>query len=169
MARNLALIGPSSAGKTSLVDLILFKAGAASRAGSVNDKTSLSDFEPEEKERHHSLASSILHGTWKKELFNIIDTPGYPDFACEAYMSLAAVETAVFVMAAGSGVSFHARKLWNRAEEDGKARLIFLNKMDTEHASFDESVAALQEAFGDKCLPMVLPKGAGPSFEGVVS
>ncbi len=169
MARNLALIGPASVGKTSLIDLILFKAGEATRAGSVDDKSSLSDFEPEEKERHHSLASSILHASWKKELINVLDTPGYPDFACEAYMCLAAVETAVFVISAGGPVSFHARKLWERCGEEGVARLIFLNKMDSENASFDESIAAIQEAFGDRCVPIVLPEGAAASFSGVVS
>src|SRR5207245_9553401 len=109
--RNLALVGHGAAGKTSLADALLFKAGAVDRRGSVEDGTSVSDFDDEEKKRHFSVDTSVLHLEHKGKHFHILDTPGYPDFVGAALESLEAVENAVIVISAPNGIEVNTRRL----------------------------------------------------------
>src|ERR671936_1732540 len=101
--RNIALVGHGAAGKTSLADALLFKAGAVTRRGSVDDGTSVSDTDDEEHKRHFSIDTSVLHADYDGKYLEILDAPGYPDFVGAALESLNAAETAVIVVNAGHG------------------------------------------------------------------
>jgi elongation factor G len=166
--RNVAFVGHGASGKTSLVEGILFKAGATKRLGSVDDGTSISDFDPEEKERKTTIDSSILHCNWQDREINIIDTPGYPDFISGSIGALSAVETAIVVIAATSGIQVNTQKMWSIAREAGLARMVVITKMDGENIDFPALLDSIQNAFGPECLPLMLPVGYGAGFKGVV-
>ncbi len=166
--RNVAFVGHGASGKTSLVEGILFKAGATKRLGSVDDGTSISDFDPEEKERKTTIDSSILHCSWQDREINIIDTPGYPDFINGSIGALSAVETAVIVIAATSGIQVNTRKMWDIAGDAGLARVVVITKMDGENIDFPALLDSIQNTFGEECIPLMLPVGHGTDFKGVV-
>ncbi|HJO48606.1 MAG TPA: elongation factor G, partial [Candidatus Scalindua sp.] len=166
--RNVAFVGHGASGKTSLVEGILFKAGATKRLGSVDDGTSISDFDPEEKERKTTIDSSILHCSWQDREINIIDTPGYPDFISGSIAALNAVETAIVVIAATSGIQVNTQKMWDIAGDAGLARMVVITKMDGDNIDFPALLESIQDAFGEECLPLTLPVGHGSEFKGVV-
>ena len=166
--RNVSFVGHGASGKTSLVEGILFKAGATKRLGSVDEGTSVSDFDPEEKERKTTIDSSILHCNWQGREINIIDTPGYQDFISGSISALSAVETALIVVAATSGIQVNTQKMWNIAREAGLARMVVITKMDGENIDFPVLLDSIQNAFGPECLPLMLPVGHGAGFKGVV-
>ncbi|MCP4268194.1 MAG: elongation factor G, partial [Candidatus Brocadiaceae bacterium] len=166
--RNVAFVGHGASGKTSLVEGILFKAGATKRLGSVDDGTSVSDFDPEEKERKTTIDSSVLHCNWRDREINVIDTPGYPDFIGSSIGALSAVETAIIVVAATSGIQVNTQKMWDLASESGLARLVVITKMDGENIDFPALLESIQNAFGPECLPLMLPVGHGSAFKGSV-
>ncbi|MGR3301941.1 MAG: elongation factor G, partial [Candidatus Scalindua sp.] len=166
--RNVAFVGHGASGKTSLVEGILFKAGATKRLGSVDDGTSISDFDPEEKERKTTIDSSILHCSWQDREINIIDTPGYPDFISGSISALSAVETAIIVIAATSGIQVNTQKMWDIASDAGLARVVVITKMDGDNIDFPALLDSIQNAFGKECIPLMLPVGHGPDFKGVV-
>src|SRR3954469_15184333 len=122
--RNLAFIGHGAAGKTTLVDSLLFKAGAVARRGSVDDGTSVSDFDDEEHRRHFSIDASVLNCDYDGKFFEILDAPGYPDFIGAALGTLNAVETAVIVVNAAHGVEVNTRRMYREAGQRGLARFI---------------------------------------------
>src|SRR5437016_6277753 len=113
--RNLALVGHGAAGKTSLADALLFKAGAVERHGSVDEGTSVSDYDDEEKKRHFSIDTSVLYLDHQGKRVHILDTPGYPDFVGAALGSLNAVETAVIVVSAPNGLEVNTRRMFSEA------------------------------------------------------
>ena len=166
--RNVAFVGHGASGKTSLVEGILFKAGATKRLGSVDDGTSISDFDPEEKERKTTIDSSILHCSWQDREINIIDTPGYPDFINGSIGALSAVETAVIVIAATSGIQVNTQKMWDIAGDAGLARVVVIAKMDGDNIDFPALLDSIQNTFGEECIPLMLPIGHGSGFKGVV-
>ena len=166
--RNVAFVGHGASGKTSLVEGILFKAGATKRLGSVDDGTSISDFDPEEKERKTTIDSSILHCSWQDREINIIDTPGYPDFISGSIAALNAVETAIVVIAATSGIQVNTQKMWDIAGDAGLARMVVITKIDGDNIDFPALLQSIQDAFGEECLPLTLPVGHGSEFKGVV-
>lgn len=166
--RNVAFVGHGASGKTSLVEGILFKAGATKRLGSVDDGTSISDFDAEEKERKTTIDSSILHCNWRGREINIIDTPGYPDFIGNAIGALSAVETAIVAIAATSGIQVNTQKMWNIVRDAGLARMIVITKMDGENIDFPALLDSIRNTFGPECLPLMLPVGYGAGFKGVV-
>ncbi len=166
--RNVAFVGHGASGKTSLVEGILFKAGATKRLGSVDDGTTVSDFDPEEKERKTTIDSTILHCRWQDREINIIDTPGYPDFISGSIGALSAVETAIVVIAATSGIQVNTQKMWDIAREAGLARVVVITKMDGDNIDFPALLDSIQNTFGEECLPLMLPVGHGSGFKGVV-
>ena len=166
--RNVAFVGHGASGKTSLVEGILFKAGATKRLGCVDEGTSVSDFDSEEKERKTTIDSSVLHCNWQNKEINVIDTPGYPDFISGAIGALNAVETAVVVISATSGIQVNTQKMWNIATEAGLARVIVITKMDGENVDYPALLDSIQKTFGGECLPLMLPVGHGSEFKGVV-
>jgi elongation factor G len=167
--RNIALVGHGAAGKTSLADALLFKAGAVDRKGSVDDGTSVSDYDDEEKKRHSSIDTSVLHLEHQGKHVNILDAPGYPDFVGGALEALNAVETAVIVVSAPNGIEVNTRRMFNEAGKRGLARMLVINKMDAENIRLDDLLKGIQDTFGKGCCLFNAPLGVGPQFSGVVS
>src|SRR6476619_1690559 len=128
--RHLALVGHGAAGKTTLADAMLFKAGAVTRRGSVDDGTSVSDYDDEEHKRHFSIDTSVLNAEYQGKFLEILDAPGYPDFVGAALESLNAVENAVIVINAGHGIEVNTRRMFREASDRGLDRLVVLNKLD---------------------------------------
>ncbi|MFH1003025.1 MAG: elongation factor G [Chloroflexota bacterium] len=166
--RNVVLLSHSGAGKTSTAEAILFDAGVINRLGKVDEGTTTSDYDPDEAKHHISLNLSILPIEWQDTKINLIDTPGYPDFVGEVKAGIRASEGAVVVVCAASGVEVGTEQVWRYSEEAGLGRLILLNKMDRENASFSRTVDEIQARFGKKCVPLQLPIGAQSDFQGIV-
>jgi len=167
--RNVALVGHGAVGKTTLADLMLFKGGEATRAGSVDDGSSVLDIDEEEKHSKHSVSSGMVHFQHNGKRTNVFDTPGYPDFIGQAIGALQAVETALIVVSATSGVQVNTRRVFNQAGKAGIGRAIVINKLDSDNIEFDTLIAGIQELFGQQCVPLNLPIGLGGDFSGVVS
>src|SRR5439155_12683583 len=167
--RNLALVGHGAAGKTSLADALLFKAGAVDRRGSVEDGTSLSDYDEEEKKRHFSIDTSILHLEHKGKYLHLLDTPGYPDFVGAALEALDPVETALIVISAPNGIEVNTRRMFTESGRRGCARMLVINKMDADNIRFDALLRTIGETFGKGCVLLNAPIGQGAQFSGVVN
>ena len=159
--RNLTLVGHSSAGKTTLGEAILLKAGVTNRLGSVEDGSSMLDHDEESRERKHSVDSAVFYVQHNGKLLNLIDTPGMPDYCGYALASLAAADTALVVVSAASGLGVNTRRMFNAARDYGLARLIVVTRIDAENAQLDDLVAVLRETFGHECHPINLPAGGG--------
>jgi elongation factor G len=167
--RNIALVGHRAAGKTSLADALLFKAGAVDRRGSVDEETSVSDYDEEEHKRKFSIDTSVLHLEHKGKHIHLLDTPGYPEFVGAALGALPAVETALVVISAPNGIEVNTRRMFAEAGRRGLARMIVINQMDADNIHFDTLVGAIQETFGKGCVLFNAPIGQGAQFSGVVS
>src|SRR5579871_2747719 len=166
--RNLALVGHRAAGKTTLADAMLFKAGAVDRRGSVDEGTSVSDFDDEEHHRKFSIDTAVLNATYKNKQLYLLDTPGYPDFVGAALGALSAVETAVIVISAPAGIEVNSRRMFNEAGKRGLARMIVINKLDAENIHFDQLLTHIRETFGKGAVLFNAPIGVGPKFTGGV-
>jgi elongation factor G len=167
--RNIVLVGHGAAGKTTLADQMLFKAGVGSRAGSVDDGTSVLDIDDEERQRHFSISSAMVHFEHHHARINAIDTPGYPDFVGQAISALCAAETALIVINASAGIEANTRRTFDLAGKAHLARMIVLNKLDHDNIDFPGLVASIQESFGRNCILMNVPLGLGPKFHGVAN
>ena len=165
--RNIAVIGHGRTGKTSVLDAALFNAGAARRLGKVDDGTSALDYEPEESKRKLSISSALAAVEWRGCKMNFIDTPGYPDFVGEMISALTVSDSALIVVSAPSGMETGTEKAWLTVEELGLPRAIFVNKMDREHADFDQAVDEMRTRFGSGVVPVQLPIGKEDTFQGV--
>jgi len=166
--RNIVLLSHSGAGKTSLAEAILFNAGAISRLGKVDVGNTASDYDPDEIKRKISINLTLLPCQWQDKKINLIDTPGYSDFAGEVRAAVRVCESVVIVVSAAAGVEVGTEQLWDYSEEAKLARLIFINKMDRENANFYKTVEQVQSRFGTKCLPLQIPIGAQKDFKGIV-
>ena len=155
--RNIVLLGHGSSGKTSLAEAMLHTTGAINRLGSIDEKNTVGDFDDEEKERGYSIHSALMHANHDGKLINIIDTPGYPAFISPALVSITAAETAVIVIGASAGIEMNTRKLFQAATEANKARIIVINKMDSDNVDLTELVGQIQETFGQQCRCANLP------------
>ncbi|MBK9388434.1 MAG: elongation factor G [Planctomycetes bacterium] len=167
-ARNVAFIGHSGTGKTTIVDHLAHHMGVGSRLGSVDNGTSISDFETEELERKHSFRATVIHASHAGRELNLVDCPGYPDFVGEVISALSAVEVAAVVVSAASRVTFSTRTLWKLAGEAGVGRLMIVTRNDAENTDFETLLAEIQEVFGDKCVPVSFPDGNGHDFKAVI-
>lgn len=166
--RNVSIIAHSGAGKTTLGEAILFNAGSTERLGSVDEGTSVLDFEPEEIRRKMTIDASIHHYEWNRHVVNLIDTPGFTNFLTETRNALRVSEGAVVILSAISGVKIQTEKIWQFADEYEIPRIAFVNKMDRERANFLRAVDDMEKAFGVKGIPIQLPIGAEEGFKGVV-
>ncbi len=155
--RNVLLTGQGNAGKTTLIDAMLFKSGTVSRLGSVADGSSFSDFEKEEKEHKHSIFSAVLHADHAGKRINLIDTPGAPDLVGTALACLPAVETVVVVINAQHGIEVITRRIMEAARERNLPRAIVINKIDLPELDLEDLVSQIQETFGHECMPINLP------------
>ena len=167
--RNVALVGHGAVGKTTLADMMLFKSGIGSRAGSVDDGSSVLDVDDDEKQRKSSISSSVCHLEHGGKRLNVIDTPGYPDFIGQAIGALRAAETAVVTISATAGIEVNTRRTFIRAGEEDIGRMIVISKCDGENIDFPGLVSSVQESFGQGCVPLNLPIGLGSDFRGVCS
>jgi elongation factor G len=159
--RNVAFVGHTGAGMTSLAEAILHKTGVTNRLGSVDDGTSMLDSDEESKERKQSIGSAFFHVEHNGILINAFDTPGTPDYCGTAIASLAGVETAVVVVSASSGVGVNTRRMFNLAGDYGLARIIVVNRIDAENVDLEEVVKGIRESFGAECHPINLPADGG--------
>jgi elongation factor G len=162
-----ALVGHNGAGKTTLAEALLFATGAINRQGKVDDGSTVSDFEPEETRRHLSLSLAMAPCVVGDVKLNIVDTPGYADFFGEVRAACSVVDLVVVVVSAVEGVESQTEAAWNLAAELGLPRLVFVNKLDRERASFDRTLADLRERFGAGIAPLELPVGEESGFRGI--
>ena len=166
--RNVAVVGHGGCGKTSLVSALLFDAGAVNRIGRVDEGTTVTDFDPDEIERKISLLAALAFAEWKKTKVNLIDAPGYANFLSEARAALRVAETALVVVDAVAGIEVQTQKVWGYAEEGGLARMIVVNRMDRDNASFERALEGIQRSFGRSAVPIAIPVGEGKALKGVV-
>jgi elongation factor G len=167
--RNIALVGHEQAGKTSLTDGLLFKAKAVDRKGNVDEGTSVSDFDEEEKKHKYSIDTAVLHIESQGKKVNLLDAPGKPEFVGAALGALNAVDTALIVVSAPAGVQVNTRRMFAEAGKRGLGRILVVNKIDADNVHFNELIKALQDNFGKGCVLCNVPVGIGASFSAVVS
>jgi elongation factor G len=157
--RNVVLLGHTGCGKTSLLEALLAKAGEIGAPGSVERGSTLSDFDPQEKEMGHSLATTVAHLEWAQHWINLLDTPGLPDLAGRALSALPAADTAAVIVSAQSGIESGTRRMMKAAAD--KCRLVVVSKIDANGTDFEALMAAICEEFGRECLPINLPALGG--------
>jgi elongation factor G len=166
--RNVALIGHRGSGKTSLHEALLFEAGAVNRLGTVTDGSTTSDYEPDEHEREMSIGASVASFEYGGRKINLIDTPGEPSFVADAAAALHVADAAVVVVNGVMGVEVHTDRLWARAQQEGLARLVFINMLDRERADFIRSLESLKEAFGPHVVATEIPIGSEHEVSGII-
>jgi elongation factor G len=166
--RNVALVGHHGAGKTTLAEALLAATGALARRGSVEKGTTVMDFEPEEVSRQLSVSTGIASFTVNGVKVNVLDTPGYADFAGEMLTALANADLAVVVVSATDGVQAQTEDAWRAAARLGVPRVIVINKIDRERADFDRTLAEIRQTFGAGVAPVELPIGHEADFHGVI-
>ena len=157
--RNVALVGHHGAGKTTLAEALLATTGAIARRGSVEKGTTVMDFEPEEVSRQLSISTSLAPFIVNGVKVNLLDSPGYADFAAEMVAALAGVDLAVVVVSATDGVQAQTEDAWRAAARLGVPRVIVVNKLDRERADFDRTLSEIRERFGAGVAPVELPIG----------
>jgi elongation factor G len=137
--------------------------------GKVDAGTTTSDYDPDEIKRKISIGTTLLPYEWQDIKTNLLDTPGYSDFAGEVAAAVRVCEGAVIVAAASSGVEVGTEQAWQYCENAKLARFIFINKMERENANFDKITGELQARFGNRCIPVQVPVGAHNDFKGIIS
>jgi len=166
--RNVAVVGHRGTGKTSLVEAMLFQAGATNRLGAVEAGTTVSDWDDEEQRRQMSLAASVCHADWQGRKINLLDTPGDSGFQADTIAALHVVEGALVVVSGVMGVEVNTARVWHRAEALELSRVVFVNMLDRERADFLRTLAALQEQLSARCVAIQLPIGAEHELTGIV-
>ena len=166
--RNIAILAHVDAGKTTLSERILFAAGEVRRPGKVEDGLATMDYMPEEKERGITIESGVAHFEWKDTWFNFIDTPGHVDFGAEVDMALSAVEGAVLVVSAASGVETQTVAAFRKLREAGVRTILFVNKLDNSDYSLDETLINIEEILGVRPVLMTLPQYENGRMSGVL-
>jgi elongation factor G len=166
--RNVAVVGHRGTGKTSLVEAMLFQAGKTNRLGTVEAGTTVSDWDEDEHRRQMSLAASVCTADWQGRKLNLIDTPGDSGFQADTVASLRVVEGALVVVSGVMGVEVNTGRVWERSEELGLSRVVFVNMLDRERADFFRVLGSLQSQLSDRCIAIQLPIGAEHELTGVV-
>ncbi len=166
--RNVAVVGHRGTGKTSLVEAMLFQAGATNRLGVVEQGTTVSDWDEDEQEREMSISASLSHLEWQGRKINLIDTPGEPSFQGDAISALHVVEGALITVSGVMGVEVQTGRNWQRAEDLGLSRLVFVNMLDRERADFFRTLEQLRMQLSQQCVAVHLPIGAEHELTGIV-
>jgi elongation factor G len=166
--RNVALVGHGGSGKTTLAEALLFVGGATSRRGTVEQGTTVLDFEPEEIDRGISLGLGAATFNWDDHRINLIDTPGSSDFSGDARAALRAVDFALFVVSGVDGVEVQTEQLWKVAEDEGIPRAVVVTKLDRDRSSFERTLDQLRDSFGKAIAPIQVPIGSEEGLRGVV-
>ncbi len=167
--RNVVLVGHSGSGKTALAEALLFTSGVTTRAGSMEDGNTVTDFEPEEIARGSSVSLAMAPFQWNGHKINIIDTPGLSDFTGEMRTALRAADLALFVVSGVDGVEVQTETAWRIATEEGIARAVFVNKLDRERSSFNRTLEQMKEIFGTAIAPLQVPIGAESDLSGLAN
>jgi elongation factor G len=166
--RNIAVAGHRGVGKTSLVEALLFQSGTTNRLGSIEQGTTVGDWDDDEQKRQMSLSGAQLHLDWHDRKINLIDTPGDAGFQADTLAALRVVEGALVVVSAVMGVEVNTARVWKRADEYELSRVVFVNMLDRERADFFRVLDALRSQLSDRCVAIQLPIGAEHEVSGVV-
>jgi elongation factor G len=166
--RNVGLIGHQSVGKSTLAEALAFSTGVTNRLGSIDEGSTISDYRSDEIERKISISASLLQLTWKKNKFNVIDMPGYPDFIGEVRCGLKVSDLAVMVIGADSGPEVGTELAWDIVKEYNTPTLFFVNQEDKDHANFNKTLAALREAYGNDVSAIQFPVNEGVGFNSII-
>src|SRR3990170_2421338 len=158
--RNVVLVGHSGSGKTALAEALLFAAGVTTRMGRIEDGNTVTDFEPEERDRRSSGSLAMAALTWGDHKGNGMDTPGGGGFSGEVRAALRVADLALFVVSAVDGVEVQTEQIWRLAEGEGIARALFVDKLDRERASFARTLQHLKDVFGTPIAPILVPIGS---------
>ena len=166
--KNIALLGGAKAGKTTLAETMLYEAGIISRRGTVEDKSTVSDYHEIEHERGNSVYATTLHTEWRNYKINIMDTPGLDDFYGEIVSSLRVADTCVMVLNASHGVEVGTELIWNNIDTHKKPTIIAINQVDNEKADFNQTLDAAKESFGEAVTLMQYPLNQGEGFDSII-
>jgi elongation factor G len=166
--RNVAVVGHRGTGKTSLVEAMLFQAGAVNRLGAIEQGTTTTDWDEDEQRRQMSLSAALAHLEWQGRKINLIDTPGDPGFQGDQITAFRVVEGALFVLSAVMGVEVGTSRAWERAESLDLCRVVFVNMLDRERADFFRALEQLRGQLSERCVAVHLPIGAEHEVSGIV-
>jgi elongation factor G len=166
--RNVAVVGHRGTGKTSLVEAMLFQAGATNRLGVVEQGTTISDWDEDEQQREMSISDTLCHLEWQGRKINLIDTPGEPSFQGDAIAALHVVEGALVTVSGVMGVEVQTTRNWQRAEELDLSRVVIVNMLDRERADFYRTLEQLRAQLGSQCVAVHLPIGVEHELTGIV-
>ena len=167
--RNIIFVSHSGSGKTSLIEALLFNAKMTTRLGKVAEGNTHSDYNSDEIERKISISSKLLHAVWKNTRIHLLDTPGYADFVGEVLAPLRAADAAILIIEALHGIEVGTERVWEFLEARNLPRLIFINKLDKENSSFENTLNSVRERFGRQCVALEYPLGEQASFKGVIN
>ena len=166
--RNVALIGHGNSGKTSLAAAILYTTGATNRLTRADEGTTVTDFDDEEIQRKITINTSLAYAEWKKSKINLLDTPGFNIFINDTHAALIAADSAIVMVDGVAGVEVQTEKVWSFCEDFKLPRVVLVNKLDRERASFERAVESVQEVFGRNAIPVQMPIGAERDFSGII-
>ncbi len=167
--RNVAVVGHGASGKTTLVDALAFVSGSSRRHGTVKEGTTLTDTAPEEVARGYSISLGCAHAEWRDSKINLLDTPGYADFAGDAIAGLVAADGALVTVGATGGVEVGTERMFREAVKRADPVLFVVAMMDKEHADFDRAYTSIKERLTAKVVPVEIPIGAGAGFRGIIN
>jgi elongation factor G len=167
--RNIAFVGHGTSGKTTLVETMLYKAGATKKIGRIQDKNTILDTDSDERERGYSIYTAIAHCNWKKRELHIFDCPGYPDFVGEAIGALAAVEFVVVCLDSEDGIKVNTRKMFEQARKRNLPIAFCINRLDKDNARFDEHIKVMKETFGPAVTAIIVPNAPGKNVSSVTN
>src|SRR5256712_4301817 len=166
--RNVGVVGHGGVGKTSLVEALLFTAGAVTRLGKVDDGSTTTDFDPDEIKRKISINTAVAYCDWKGHRITFVDTPGYGDFIADARAGLRVVEAAIVVVDAVAGVQVQTEKVWKFATEYALARAVVVNRLHRERAVFYRTLESLARRLKGRLVTLQIPLREDSSFRGYV-
>jgi len=167
--RNVAVVGHGASGKTTLVDALVFVSGTSRRHGTIKDGTTLTDTSPEEVARGYSISVGCAHAEWNDSKINLLDTPGYADFAGDALAGLVAADGALVSVSASAGVEVGTERMFREAVKRADPVLFVVSMMDKEHADFDRAYTSIKTRLTQKVVPVEIPIGAGSQFKGIIN
>ncbi len=166
--RNVAIVAHAGAGNTKLAEQILFKTGQIDRVTTGETTGKIIDYEPEEIARNMTLSCKVAYCDYKDYRINIIDTPGFVNFLEDTKNALRVSDGAIVIVSAISGVKAETERIWKYCDDYDLPRVVFVNKLDKENASFDRAIAEIEKVFGQEAIPLTLPIGEGPELKGIV-
>jgi len=166
--RNVALLGHSGSGKTSLAECMLYESGEISRIGRIEDQSTVSDYSEVEKERGSSIFTSLMHASWKDSKINILDTPGLDDFVGEVVSALKVADLGVVVLNAKNGVEVGTELIWEYIERFETPALLAINHLDHEKAQYEQTLEQARERFGNKVIPIQYTTRTGEGFHAII-